>query len=227
MKTRLQTRPGAYINALDAIQRILKFEGAGVLLTGLGATAGGYFIHGALKYSCYELFHSMHAPSAIAALGAELIASMALCPLEAVRIRSVANSQFPRSAVVGIVRIVRNEGLGGLYKGLPSLLLRQVPYTVAQFVAYEWMRNVLSVLVGLDSGVGVNFAAGLFAGLLAAVASHPGDTILSRVNRDSRGVVLKGKLFVGLAPRLLWVSCLIASQFVIYDSIKLFFLHAF
>lgn len=224
VKTRLQTRPGAYSDALDVIQRIVKFEGAAVLLTGLGATAGGYFMHGALKYSCYELFHSMNAPSAIAALSAECIASAALCPLEAVRIRAVADSEFPRGVITGIRSIVRNENLYGLYKGLPPLLLRQVPYTVAQFVAFEWMRKVIGMVTGMNNEIEVDFVAGLLAGIAAAVVSHPGDSILSQVNKDSRGAVLKGKFFVGLAPRLLWVSCLIGSQFAIYDYIKILFL---
>lgn len=42
---------------------------------------------------------------------------------------------------------MKSEGLHGLFKGLPSLLLRQVPYTVGQFVSFEFTLVVVKHIV--------------------------------------------------------------------------------
>lgn len=73
---------------------------------GLGATATGYFLHGAFKYSFYEVFKVILAkspevamkkpPLSVAALAgffAECVACVLLCPMEAV---SVGNFPYPR-----------------------------------------------------------------------------------------------------------------------------------
>lgn len=39
-------------------------------------------------------------------------------------------------------KIVRNEGLGGLYKGLSPAIIRHLFYTPTRIVGYEHLRNV-------------------------------------------------------------------------------------
>lgn len=250
VKTRIQTAAhlpddpkAARKGMVSTFLRIVSEEGPSTLLKGLGATASGYFLHGAFKFSFYELFkvllsaHPSHAvkPSApVAALSgffAECIACLLLCPMEAIRIRCVADASFPSGVITGLSLLLRSEGLNGWFKGLPAMLLKQVPYTVGQFVSFE-------VAVGLFlklslSSTYVSLCAGLCAGVTAAIISHPGDTILSKVNQEqSEGspiaqinrivkVVGPAGLFIGLGPRLIQVSLMIGGQFLIYDSIKL------
>jgi solute carrier family 25 phosphate transporter 3 len=45
---------------------------------------------------------------------AEFIADLFLCPLEAVRIRSVSDSTFPKSLPAGLARMVSTDGVLGL-----------------------------------------------------------------------------------------------------------------
>ena len=78
------------------------------LTTGLGATAAGYFVQGWFKFGGVEFF-KIHAVQAMgeeaawekktqiylaSAACAEFIADIFLCPLEAVRIRSVSDPEF-------------------------------------------------------------------------------------------------------------------------------------
>lgn len=248
VKTRIQTMPGKYAGLLDGFRRIVAEEGAGMLLKGLGATAGGYFLHGAFKYSFYEVFKTLLSNSASAALKpgfgvasasgffAECIACILLCPMEAVRIRSVSDPNFPSGVFPGLRVILRVEGLHGLYKGLPAMLLKQVPYTVGQFVSFELsltaVKYVVNVVMDAQFPTAVSLSAGLLAGITAGIISHPGDTILSKINQESsegsagsqimRVIKTEGVrgLFLGLLPRLVQVSCMIGGQFAIYDSIK-------
>eukprot|EP00178_Gracilaria_changii_P013359 TRINITY_DN377_c0_g1_i2.p2 TRINITY_DN377_c0_g1~~TRINITY_DN377_c0_g1_i2.p2 ORF type:complete len:406 (+),score=65.77 TRINITY_DN377_c0_g1_i2:328-1545(+) len=253
VKTRIQTMPGRYNGMMDAFSRIVSEEGYSTLLKGLGATASGYFLHGAFKYSFYEVFkllfsadaaQAIKPPLSIAALSgffAECIACVLLCPMEAIRIRSVSDSSFPTTVMSGLSVLLKSEGLHGWYKGLPAMLLKQVPYTVGQFVSFELSVNIVkravNTFMGAQSGssavASISSFAGLMAGISAAIISHPGDTILSKINQEesegsavqqiirvARTAGLWG-LFVGLLPRLVQVSCMIGGQFLIYDSIKL------
>lgn len=279
VKTRLQLKgyEGRYKNMMDGFVKIIKEEGVGALGKGLGATAWGYFLHGAFKYCGYEIFKVVLSGdggnvgnpgvgiSAGAGFLAECVACLLLCPMEAIRIRSVADSGFPGEVVAGLYLIAKTEGVfAGLYKGLPSILLKQVPYTVGQFVSYEsaivFVKFVAAVIFGIGGrGQAVPtkwvpiFAtiAGFLAGIMAAFISHPGDTILSKVNQeassgnsernengeDSNEALSSGSawahigrvakqqgfrgLFLGLGARLVQVSCIVGGQFLIYDSIKL------
>lgn len=64
---------------------------------------------------------------------AEFIADLFLCPLEAVRIRSVSDKAFPQSLPGGFAHILAKEGPLGFYAGLGPILFKQIPYTMAKF----------------------------------------------------------------------------------------------
>lgn len=57
VKTRIQLDPAKYNSGLvGGFKTIVAEEGAGALLTGLGATAGGYFVQGWFKFGGVEFF---------------------------------------------------------------------------------------------------------------------------------------------------------------------------
>ena len=114
-------------------------EGAGALLTGFGPTAAGYFLQGAFKFGGYEFFKQQ----AINLLGyesasnnrtavylgasacAEFFADIALCPLEATRIRLVSEPTYASGLISGAGKIFSNEGFGAFYAGFGPLLFKQ------------------------------------------------------------------------------------------------------
>lgn len=121
---------------IGGFKQVIQNEGAGALLTGLGPTAAGYFLQGAFKFGGYELFKQQ----AIDIVGyenaskyrtgiylvssglAEFFADIALCPLEATRIRMVSQPDFASGLVSGFARLAREEGIGGFYAGYVVLL---------------------------------------------------------------------------------------------------------
>merc|ERR1711915_738884 len=104
-----------------------------------------------------------------AAAGAETIADIFLCPLEACRIRSVSDPTYGSSLPGVGARLVREEGvLRGFYSGFGPILFKQVPYTMAKFAVqgrvaegmYQTMKKspddcspALNLGVALSSGV--------------------------------------------------------------------------
>ena len=225
------------------------------LTTGLGATAIGYFIQGWFKFGGVEFFKiqavkSMGEEKAWdrkteiyigSAAGAEFIADLFLCPLEAVRIRSVSDPEFCDGLLDGARKMAAQEGLGGFYAGLIPILAKQIPYTCAKFVVQGSVADSMYLSMGkspseLSSGtnLGVSLASGVVAGVAAAIISHPADSLLSKVNKKGAGgdgpmitrlmVIAKEigfmkLLTVGLAPRCIMIGTLTAGQFGIFDTV--------
>ncbi|ORX90939.1 mitochondrial carrier [Basidiobolus meristosporus CBS 931.73] len=256
VKTRIQLEPTVYNKGMvSGFRQIIKNEGAGALLTGFGPTFSGYFLQGALKFGGYEFWKKTFidvlgletasnnrtaiylASSAIA----EFFADIALCPLEATRIRLVSQPSFASGLISGFSRLLKEEGVArGFYSGFGPICFKQIPYTMAKFVVYERAaeaiyKNLATPKDQLSSGshTAVNLTSGLIAGICAAIVSQPADTLLSKINKQkgaegsvtsrliglSKELGVKG-LFIGLGPRIVMVGALTSLQFAIYGDIK-------
>ncbi|KAH8813015.1 mitochondrial phosphate carrier protein [Xylogone sp. PMI_703] len=254
VKTRIQLDPLTYRHGMIAgFRQVIQNEGAGALLTGIGPTFTGYFVQGAFKFGGYEFYKQQSlnilglekarqnrtAVYCVSAACAEFFASVALCPLEATRIRLVSQPGFAKGLVDGFGKILRNEGVGAFYSGFGPILFKQVPYTVTKFVAFERVSEAILARVDrskLSGGAqtGINLGSGLISGFAAAIVSQPADTMLSKINKTkglpgestvSRLVKIAGELgirgsFAGLPTRLFMVGGLTAGQFAIYGDIK-------
>lgn len=225
------------------------------LTTGLGATAAGYFVQGWFKFGGVEFF-KVNAVKAMgdekawenkttiylaAAAGAEFIADIFLCPLEAVRIRSVSDPGFCDGLADGFGKMWASEGIGGFYAGFLPILAKQIPYTCAKFVVqgtaadgiYASMGKSPSEVSG-STNIGISLLSGVIAGVASAIISHPADTLLSKVNKKGAGgdgpmMTRLGNIAreigfwklctVGLAPRCVMIGTLTAGQFGIFDTV--------
>ena len=124
---------------VGTFRQVVAEEGAGALLTGLGPTAAGYFLQGAFKFGGYEVFKQQsinilgfegaqnnRTAVYLASAGiAEVFASIALCPLEATRIRLVSTPGFASGLIGGFGKILKNEGPGAFYSGFGPILFKQ------------------------------------------------------------------------------------------------------
>ncbi|KAI8064958.1 mitochondrial carrier domain-containing protein [Thamnidium elegans] len=257
VKTRIQLSPEIYNKGMvGGFRQVIQAEGAGALLTGFGPTAAGYFLQGAFKFGGYEFWKK----TAIDVFGvekasenrtaiylgssaiAEFFADVALCPLEATRIRLVSQPTFATGLLGGFSRILKEEGVvKGFYSGFGPILLKQVPYTMAKFVVFERTTELIIKQMGQTKDqlspstmTTVNLGSGIVAGTVAAIVSQPADTLLSKINKQkgvagesltSRLISMAGQLgvkglFLGLGPRVVMVATLTAGQFAIYGDIK-------
>eukprot|EP01135_Chromosphaera_perkinsii_P001227 Nk52_evm26s162 gene=Nk52_evmTU26s162 len=210
VKTRIQLDPKTYNRGMiRGFSQIIKAEGAGALLTGLGPTAVGYFIQGWFKFGGVEFFkvqannyfgdreaYKNRFPIYLgAAAAAEFIADIFLCPLEATRIRLVSNPSFASGLLSGMPKIVKTDGfIKGFYSGFGPILFKQVPYTMAKFsvqgAAAEQMYSSFNIdrkTCSDATNLSVSLGSGVIAGVAAAIISHPADTLLSLVNKAGAG----------------------------------------
>ncbi|KAJ3101589.1 carnitine transporter [Phlyctochytrium planicorne] len=112
--------------------------------------------------------------------------------------------------------MLKEGGIGGLYRGTVATLARDIPGSAAYFVAYEYFYRLLR-----GNGDSVSVGAVLFSGGMAGVAmwsiAIPPDVIKSRIQSSPAGTykgffdcAIKmvrnegpGALFKGLGPALL------------------------
>ena len=256
VKTRVQLDPVKYNSGLiGGMRQVVAEEGAMALTTGLGATAFGYFVQGWFKFGGVEFFKI----KAVESLGeekawanktgiylgaaamAETIADIFLCPLEAVRIRSVSDPDFCDGLADGFAKMLKADGIGGFYAGFLPILAKQVPYTMAKFAVQGEAADAIYASMGkspseLSSGtnVGISLTSGVIAGVAAAIISHPADTLLSKINKKGAGgdgpmmtrllniakeVGFVNLCTVGLLPRCVMIGTLTAGQFGIFDTV--------
>ncbi|PKS05551.1 hypothetical protein jhhlp_008068 [Lomentospora prolificans] len=257
VKTRIQLDPATYNRGMiGGFRQVIQNEGAAALLTGVGPTFAGYFLQGAFKFGGYEFFKQQHIDFLgletaskyrtgvylASAACAEFIADIALCPLEATRIRLVSEPTYANGLIGGFSKMLKNEGVGAFYAGFGPILFKQIPYTMTKFVVFEkvseaifriWPKQNMS-----DSlQTAANLGSGLIAGFASAIVSQPADTMLSKINK-TKGLPGEGTTtrlikigkelgfsgsFAGLPARLFMVGTLTAFQFAIYGDLKKFF----
>lgn len=197
VKTRIQLYPEKYKSMFQGFSKVVGEEGVGALLTGVGATAVGYFVQvcilvnnlqGWFKFGGVEFFKINFANYLgeqrawnnrtgiylAASACAEFIADLFLCPLEAIRIRSVSDSSFPKGVSSGLKTYIASDGVLGLYAGLGPILFKQVPYTMAKFSVQGKAAEVIYKSKGKtpeQCTSGQNVRVSLLSGVIAGVAA--------------------------------------------------------
>ncbi|KAL7489726.1 hypothetical protein ACHAW6_015417 [Cyclotella cf. meneghiniana] len=219
VKTRMQTNPGEYEGVFDGAITIAREEGVSALLLGTQATLVGYLWYGISVYPAYAFFKMIIADhllspafavahandvALVAGAVASIVASLGLTPIEAARIRAVAEPQVYRDkGLLGTLAVIgrEDEALGwrNLYAGLPSLMTsiascaRSNPsLQPLKFLAFERASEAIFVAwPGLRdatyTALGVSLVAGGFAGALSSVVSQPADSVLTYVTKQNAG----------------------------------------
>lgn len=263
VKTKLQTSPDEYSNIWQGASKIYKDLGLSGLLLGFQATVAGYFWYGLSVYPSYTFFKRYlgqslfttdwalaHTNSIALMAGAlaAVIASLGLTPLEAARIRVVADPiTYRPMGLSGTLQAIASEGEGSwtrVYAGLPSLLTRQVIFGSVKFLAFERACDAIygispSLRDATWTALAVSLVAGGFSGTLSSVVSQPADSVLTYVAQSSEGSGKRlgvvqacqnmveeggiGSLFRGLGSRCVWAGSIIAGQFLLYDIFRTLF----
>lgn len=168
IKTGLQTESSMLgMNIYEACDSIFKRGGVKAFFSGFSAIYAGYFMQGLCKFGFYEYFKSgfirtlddrnqtlsthpgLKLPVYIASSGmAEIIASFALTPLEVTKIDMISNPLSKgKNLFQAMALIVAAGGVKALYKGLPLVMLRQVPYTCVKLAGYDIIMESLRTRV--------------------------------------------------------------------------------
>lgn len=267
VKTRLQTSadtdsttPKKRRMVMEEAISIVEEGGIQDLLLGSQATIAGYFWYGLTVYPAYFFFKNYISDSLldqsvavsqentvafVAGALAAVIASIGLTPMEACRIRAVADPKTFRSlGLLGTAQYISNENPAlqwrTLFSGFNSLLTRQVIFGSVKFLAFERSCDLIysylpTLMDGDTNRLLVTLLSGAFAGTLSCIVSQPADSVLTYVARKGESIdVIQGcrmmiqedgigSLFRGLQSRCIWAGCIIAGQFLLFDLFRIMF----
>ncbi|XP_020270000.1 mitochondrial arginine transporter BAC2 isoform X2 [Asparagus officinalis] len=146
---------------------------------------------------------------ALAGIGTGALQSLILSPVELVKIQlqlqtTGKHQKQTQGPMCMAKKILRTEGLKGIYRGLSITVLRDAPAHGVYFWSYEFAREKL--YPGCRKSGQETLATMLFAGGLAGVASwvccYPLDVIKSRIQAQSAS---HGEKYQGI------VDCLVKS----------------
>ncbi|KAJ6843367.1 putative mitochondrial uncoupling protein 5 [Iris pallida] len=190
---RAPPRPGP----LAVGAQILRSEGPAALFSGVSATVLRQTLYSTTRMGLYDVMKTrwsddsgyLPLPRKIAAgLLAGGIGAAVGNPADVAMVRMQADGRLPaaerrnyRSAADAIARMVRSEGLGGLWRGSSLTVNRAMIVTASQLSTYDQVKETLLRKGAMGDGLGTHVAASLAAGVVAAAASNPVDVVKTRV----------------------------------------------
>lgn len=174
-----------------------------------------------------------------------------VCPMEVVKIRMQAQYHslsdpldVPkyRSAPHALLTVVKDEGIGALYRGVSLTALRQGTNQAANFTAYTELKSLLqryqpqyenanlpsyqTTVIGLISGaVGpfTNAPIDTIKTRLQKTPAEPGQTAVQRIALISKDMFRQEgpkAFYKGITPRVMRVAPGQAVTFTVYEYIK-------
>eukprot|EP01065_Artemidia_motanka_P017030 TRINITY_DN205_c0_g2_i1.p1 TRINITY_DN205_c0_g2~~TRINITY_DN205_c0_g2_i1.p1 ORF type:complete len:329 (+),score=98.45 TRINITY_DN205_c0_g2_i1:92-988(+) len=116
------------------------------------------------------------------------VAACVSCPADLVLVRMQADGRLPkaeqrgyRNVFIGLHKIVSEEGVAQLYRGLRPLVLRGCFVTAGQFTTYDVAKRALMGKCGMADGTKTHLIASTMAGTVSTLIVNPLDVIKSRM----------------------------------------------
>ncbi|KAJ1943236.1 Mitochondrial dicarboxylate transporter [Linderina macrospora] len=258
IKVHLQTSTSRK-SALHALRTVLTDRGLLGLYNGLSAALLRQGTYTMTRFAVYDLAKEQLSSNGKKSLGPwQVVVATVLSgvaggivgnPGEIVNVRMQNDQALPtklqrnyKSAVHGLVDMVKTEGIGALMIGVGPSLVRATLATGSQFVSYDIVKAKM-MAEGCEDSVGVHFAASFLAGIVATTVCSPADVVKSRMMALVRteGAKIPGlwqtcrsiyanegarAFFKGWVPSYVRLCPQLVITFVIYEKLrKSYFAH--
>lgn len=140
-----------------------------------------------------------------------------------------------------IMKVARVEGLRALWKGIVPALIRQVSYHSFTFVLYEHIRDMVSLVLGMEAARSNYLQRLLAAGTSAAIAIvlfNPTEVLKTQMQSSSGNVTMKEVakkvwnkdgfkgFWAGLRPNVVRTFLVNGAEIGTYDESKLLLLES-
>uniref|UniRef100_K3X6V6 Uncharacterized protein n=1 Tax=Globisporangium ultimum (strain ATCC 200006 / CBS 805.95 / DAOM BR144) TaxID=431595 RepID=K3X6V6_GLOUD len=258
VKSNMQVNPTKYKGLIPGIRTIAAEEGVAALFKGWTPTAIGYSAQGLGKFGLYEYFKDLYSTMAgeenaykyrgliylAGSATAEMIADVALCPMEMVKVKVQTSpaGTFPTGFGPALAAMRANSAETRFpFGSVVPLWSRQIPYTMAKFYFFESVIEAFYTYVftkpkssyPMTTQLGITFVSGYIAGVICAVVSHPADSVVSLMGKaENKGKSIptiaseagfKNLATKGLGTRIIMIGTLTGFQWWIYDTFKTVF----
>uniref|UniRef100_A0A8D0HU17 Mitochondrial glycine transporter n=1 Tax=Sphenodon punctatus TaxID=8508 RepID=A0A8D0HU17_SPHPU len=195
LKTRLQSlqpslNGSGHVGMVNLLLKVVRTESLLGLWKGVSPSFArcipGVGIYFSTLYTTKQFFLLERSPTALESIllgaGSRTVAGICMLPMTVVKTR-YESGKYGYESVFGALRnIYQTEGGRGLFSGLTATLLRDAPFSGIYLMFYTQTKKV-SPHDQLDPALSplVNFSCGIFAGILASLATQPFDVIKTHI----------------------------------------------
>lgn len=201
---RLQTRPpNAPTTTITTFSYIFRNQGALGLYAGLSAALLRQMTYSTVRFGVYEDLKSRYAiqptpsnPKPKQSMGtliatssfAGLLGGIAGNPGDVLNVRMQSDASKPpelqknyKHALNGLVRMIREEGVSSLFRGLGANSSRAVLMNASQLASYDIFKSLCLYSLHMSDTLTTHFCASLAAGFVATTICSPVDVVKSRI----------------------------------------------
>ncbi|KAI5636343.1 mitochondrial carrier protein domain-containing protein [Phthorimaea operculella] len=249
---------------MDAFYKIAKTEGVPALWSGLSPTlvlalpaTVIYFVsYEQLRYNLKTKYNEFSGNNSqpmwvplIAGASARITAVTIVSPLELIRTKMQSKKLSYSEIFSSVGTVLKIEGWTGLFRGLGSTLLRDVPFSGLYWTTFETAKKALKKPDDVEENTFLfNFMCGSIAGSIAAFVTLPFDVVKThqQIELGEKEIYADGKgkqrassmkdivkniyrshgvkgLFTGLLPRIFKVAPACAIMIATFEYGKQFF----
>jgi dicarboxylate transporter 10 len=115
-------------------------------------------------------------------------------PADVLNVRMQHDAALPEAeqrkykhAIDGLVRVIREEGVASLWRGVWPNSMRAALMTASQLASYDFFKQIILAQTPLTDGTTTHFAASFLAGFVATTVCSPVDVIKTRIMSASEG----------------------------------------
>ncbi|XP_023903412.1 uncharacterized protein LOC112015258 isoform X2 [Quercus suber] len=203
LKVRLQMQlvgqRGPLTGMGNLLVHTLKNEGPRSMYLGLAPALTRSVVYGGLrlglyepsKYVCEQVFGSTNIFVKIASGAfAGGFATALTNPVEVVKVRLQMNPNLRRGPIGELRRIVSEEGIRALWKGVGPAMARAASMTASQLSTYDESKRILIRWSPLEEGFHLHLLSSMVAGTVSTLITAPMDMIKTRLmlQRESKEV---------------------------------------
>lgn len=215
LKVRMQSATDTRPTLVHSLTTIVRQESVLGLFNGLSASIMRQLTYSTVRFALYERIKMYYTRSGqdfspmntiCAGVVAGAVSGVAGNPADVVNVRMQSDTLLPvekrrayKHAVDGIIKIVRLEGFGALFRGLDANVNRAMLMTASQLGSYDIFKSRLLRSSNFRDDIYTHFLASLFAGLVATTVSSPVDVAKTRIMNASSQSGSQKSLIVTLA----------------------------
>ena len=195
-----------YRGLLDVLKQMGRDEGLSALWKGSSAGVQRQMAFAPIRIGLYEPVRNFYMqgksgePDIFTRIAAGLTTSAIgitiASPTDVVKVRLQAEGRLPEGAtrryngsIDAYKKIIRNEGLGGLWTGYGANLARNCVVNATELVAYDSAKAFFLSTEYFQDNIFTHIASGLSAGLAATLLGSPIDVIKTRTMASSEAGV--------------------------------------
>ncbi|KAL1925669.1 uncharacterized protein VTP21DRAFT_552 [Calcarisporiella thermophila] len=205
VKTQLQLQeankgaPAKYKGPIDCLRTTVRTQGISAVYRGLSALVIGTAAKAGVRFLTFDAIANplrdekgrlTGTRSLIAGIGAGITESvLVVTPTETIKTKLIHDQNQPhpkyKGLVHGVTTIVREEGPGGVYRGLFPVMLRQSANSAVRFTVYSLLKQRVQIWLHLEPGktppAWATFGIGATAGVICVYTTMPLDCVKTKM----------------------------------------------